>query len=108
MSAIEERLTALERRANRYRNTAVMIVVLVLSVGVGAAHTMSLIFKALQVFIGHAAAALLHVCTSAARCVSRLTGWEYVSKSPIHDNPELSLHLNRLQAQDGNGVLRQS
>ena len=67
MSAIEERLTALERRANRYRNTAVMIVVLVLSVGVGAAHTMSLIFKALQVFIGHAAAALLHVCTSAAR-----------------------------------------
>ena len=72
MSAIEERLTTLERRANHYRNTAVMIVVLVLSVGVGVAHTMSLIFKALQVFIGHAAAALLHVCTSAARCVSDL------------------------------------
>ena len=63
MSAIEERLTALERRANRYRNTAVMIVVLVLSVGVSAAHTMSLIFKALQVFIGPAAR--LPYCTFA-------------------------------------------
>ena len=73
-----------------------MLVVLVLGVVVSVAHTLSLIFKALKVFIGHVAAALLHVCTSSPRCGSRLTGWEYVSKLPIHDNSELHLHLNRL------------